>query len=86
MIRYEDKCDVTCNDNDKVFSRSSWFSSSRNMRDRAIATGEDMKETTSDAFPLIAPIRGSSLFNNRKDDITKVDRNRKWSLCLTIAR
>jgi hypothetical protein len=56
------------------------------MRDRAIATGEDMKETTSDAFPLIVPILGSSLFNNKKDDKTKVDRNRKWSLCLTIAR
>ena len=23
---------------------------------------------------------------NPKDDKTKVDRNRKWSLCLTIAR
>jgi len=47
------------------------------MRDLAIATGEDMKETTSDAFPLMIPIRGSSLFNNRKDDRTKVNRNRK---------
>ena len=40
-------------------------------------TGEEIKDISSDDFPLITPIFGLSLLKRRNNDMTKAKKNKK---------